>query len=224
MRAGILVFALVLAAAIGLQVVGGLNRRPEPRPPALSTALPTAVGNWAVADQPIAETAEMRKAVGELLNFDDAVFRTYRNGARQFDVYVACWEPGKMSERLVAGHSPDVCWVAAGWTPVARGEAAGGDPTTTWASAGGQYRVFNDPHGAPRWVVFWHTSGGQLVDYGAGNGVPPWWTIFSDLAHGGLNQRKSQYFVRVSANVPWRELANDAGFRAVMAGVNKLLD
>jgi hypothetical protein len=177
---------------------------------------------WTVIDQPIADTAEMQKAVGELLNYDDAILRSYRRGGQQFDVYAAYWRPGKMSERLVAGHSPDVCWVAAGWSMIAKESPATPLALGTWAPSAGQYRVFRDARGAMRWVVFWHVAGGRRVDYG--QGVPPWWTVFSDLAARGFNQRSSQYFVRVSANVPWEELNGDEGFRRVLGDIKTLIE
>src|SRR5690606_27133761 len=40
----------------------------------------------------------------------------YISGPLRLSVYVAYWEPAKMSSRLVAGQTPDVCWVGAGWT------------------------------------------------------------------------------------------------------------
>lgn len=58
----------------------------------------------------------MRKAVGELLNYSQGLHWDYLgpNGQR-LSVYLAYWSADKMSSRLVAGHTPDVCWVAGGW-------------------------------------------------------------------------------------------------------------
>ncbi len=208
---------IVLIAGITLQF-RSCAHEPGTTPPPIAETIVSQAGHWIAEDLPIAETEEMKRAVGELLNFDDAVFRSYRKGGWQFDVYAAYWRPGKMSERLVAGHSPDVCWVAAGWKPLPREAPA----DQNWAASGAQYRIFGDNAGRPRHVVFWHVSGGESVDYGGG--VPPWWTIFSDLKKHGFNQRRSQYFVRVSSNVAWDELATDAGFLDVMSSVRGLLE
>jgi hypothetical protein len=225
MKKALLVFCgVVLLTAVGLQVVAALRVEPVVARPALKTLLPTAVAGWTIVDEPIAQTAEMQRAVGELLNFDDALLRSYQRGALRFEVYAAYWKPGKMSERLVAGHTPDVCWVAAGWTPVSRGTPATLDEASAdaWLPSGGQYRVFKDTRGAERRVVFWHVAGARRIDYG--QGVPPWWTVFSDLTQRGFGRRSSQYFIRVSANVPWEELSGDAAFREVMRGVKGLLE
>ncbi len=217
MKLASIIALIVLMAGIALQF-RGCAMEPDPVPPPLAETISASTAGWTAEDMAIAETEEMKRAVGELLNFDDAIFRSYRKGGWQFDVYAAYWRPGKMSERLVAGHSPDVCWVAAGWKPLSREAPA----ERNWAAEGAQYRVFGDNAGRPRNVVFWHVSGGRAVDYGGG--VPPWWTIFSDLKTHGLKQRRSQYFVRVSANVPWDELVADAGFFEVMRSVRSLLE
>lgn len=70
---------------------------------------------WKVDYLPIADTPEAKAKVDELLNYDDAVFAVYTRGTEQVAIYLAYWAPGKMSHRLVAGHTPDVCWVGAGW-------------------------------------------------------------------------------------------------------------
>jgi hypothetical protein len=223
MKKALFVFcAAVLLAAIGLQLVAAWRVEPERARTALGEAVPASLAGWAVTDLPIAETAEIQRAVGQLLNFDDALLRSYRRGGKQFDVYAAYWKPGKMSERLVAGHSPDVCWVAAGWTEESRGLP--GDFATaaarTWLPPGGQYRVFKDRRNVRRWVGFWHVAGDRVIDYG--QGVPPWWTVFSDFARRGFSQRSSQHFVRVSANVSWEELAGDESFQSVLRSVGAL--
>jgi hypothetical protein len=188
----------------------------------LREVVPAELPGWTVRDGRVAETEEMKRAVGELLNFDDVVLRTYRQGGREFEIYAAYWRPGKMAPRLVAGHTPDVCWVAAGWMVrerVSQGPRAGAPGLATPA----QFRVFAGQSGAVREVWFWHRSGDESVDYAAA-GAPPWWAIFSDLARHGLDQRRSQHFVRLSANVPFAELVEEPGFLAALAALRPIVD
>ncbi len=113
--------AALLLTAIGL--VGYTALRPLPPPTltqSLASLVPEKIPGWTVKDQPIAETEEMKKAVDEMLNYDDAVYRIYTQGKTTISVYVAYWKPGKMSPRLIAGHTPDVCWVNNGWKCTAR--------------------------------------------------------------------------------------------------------
>lgn len=93
---------------------------------------------WTVEYKPIADTPEMKKAVAELLNYDDAVYAVYSNGTRHLAVYIAYWTPGKMSHRLVAGHTPDVCWVNAGWKVL---EAESGVSLATSDEPGGRSKA-----------------------------------------------------------------------------------
>lgn len=174
---------------------------------ALADALPAVLGGGTARDEPIAESEEMRRAVDELLNFDDAVYRVYRLGDLEVAVYAAWWRPGKMSPRLVAGHTPDVCWPANGWE---RDRAAENQWDTTLravAAAGlldGECRVFRAEQRHVH-VVFWHRVGSELVSYGTGY-APPWWAPLAEMWRDGLNLRREQLFVRVSANAPLAEV------------------
>lgn len=107
----------VLLGAIGLVIYG--ETRPLERTfyGSVKDLLPKPedVPGWAVQYLPIADTPEMQAKVNELLNYDDAVYAVYTKGAERVSIYIAYWTPGKMSERLIAGHTPDVCWVGAGW-------------------------------------------------------------------------------------------------------------
>jgi len=111
---------LVLAAAVVLVVIGTLRSRERTFTGTLMELLPQArdVPGWAVTYRPVAETAELQKATAEMLNYDDAVYAIYTHGETRISVYAAYWLPGKMSSRLIAGHTPDVCWVGAGWVPL----------------------------------------------------------------------------------------------------------
>lgn len=119
--------SLILSVLAGLVLLTGLalvllgTRPPPPRTfqGSVKDLLPdpelVARAGWKVDFQPIADTPEMKAKVDELLNYDDAVFTVYTKGSERLSVYIAYWAPGKMSHRLVAGHTPDVCWVGAGW-------------------------------------------------------------------------------------------------------------
>lgn len=208
-----ILLGLVLMVAVVFQIIGekasgsAIVRRP------LREQIASNVPGWKVADHALADSEEMKKSVGELLNYDDAIFRRYSSGRSEFDVYVAYWRPGKMSQRLVAGHTPDVCWVAAGWTLQSY------DVRSLNSDTGGvlppaQYRVFESA-GGKRHVVFWHFSGQEVVSYEPGKS-PPWWTPLTDLLRQGFHQRREQFFIRISSEEPMENLLSNAGFREVL--------
>lgn len=200
---GTFVVGITLVAAVVFNV---WSPKPKPRKfvAKLEELLPAglAVEGWAVTRQPIAESEEMKRAVAELLNFDDAVFATYLQGEMRVSIYAAYWMPGKMSHRLIASHTPDVCWVGGGWNSRKKGTEnvavdRAGIPLVL------EYRVF-EQRGQTEDVIFLHFVGGKALSYQTGR-QPPWHAVFSDLLNKGLRQRDEQLFVRISGNRPLGE-------------------
>jgi len=205
--------ALLLAAAIALVIYG--NTRPQERTfhGKLIDVLPEAPPGWTRTLRPIADTPEMQKAVGEMLNFDDAVFVDYTRGTDRLSVYIAYWTPGRMSHRLVAGHTPDICWVGAGWTCTERGTwpsepSQQSDSPTVLAQRADRDRIAILPaesrtftaRGTTEYVWFWHIVGGRPISYGPQ--TPPWYASLADMIAKGFDQREEQFFIRLSAPRP----------------------
>lgn len=189
----------------------------------LAELLPKTVAGYAVNDEPIATTDEMKRAVGELLNFSDAVYRIYQAPGRRVSVYVAWWEAGKMSPRLVAAHTPDVCWPGVGWTraPEREKHLEGlGRELSLGGFAPAEMRVFVTRE-TPEYVVFWHRVGDRMLSYKTG-GAPPWWAWLDELWRDGLAGRKSQLFVRVSSDVPLESSWNDPALEPVRSALRDL--
>lgn len=103
-----------------------------------------------------------------------------------------------MSHRLVAGHTPDVCWVGNGWkieearSGVRLPDGRGGEVQP------GEERTMT--HGKQtEYVVFWHLLDRLAKSYGT-RGMPPWYAFFTDLFARQLNQQPEQFFIRASSN------------------------
>ena len=220
------VFALLIIIAIGMIVYG--QSRPLTRTvhSPLEDRIPAAPSGWTRTARAIADTPEMQEKVDELLNFDDGVFYDYISGPLRLSVYVAYWEPGKMSSRLVAGHTPDVCWVGAGWICTARRTIALSDvqPTDFNAKTAETAKDakpspppsdFHPPpsdippaeartfvaNGTTEYVWFWHLVDGEAQSYGTGQ-EPPWHAALFDLIRRGFDQRSEQLFIRLSSPQP----------------------
>lgn len=199
-----LLVGLLLLAAVGI-ILGGATLGSKGL---LSAKLVDLVGardeivGWSAMQQPIAETAEMKRAVGELLNYDDAIFVTYSSAGMRVSIYAAYWSPGKMSHRLIATHTPDVCWVGGGWQRLRQGieyldVLDGAKPLRL------EYRTYA-LRGQTEYVVFCHLVGGVPMTYEAG-AEPPWYAMFRDLLNMGLRQREEQLFLRISSDRPFEE-------------------
>jgi hypothetical protein len=167
-----LLFAVgLLLAPLGLQFAArrvDAEKVALPGGKALAGILPRTLAGFDAHDEPIAATDEMKRAVGELLNFSDAAYRIYQAPGRRMSVYVAWWEAGRMSPRLVAAHTPDVCWPVVGWTRSPERERnlyRLGVALAQEAFAPAEMRVFVTSE-KPEYVVFWHRVGSdpQLQD------------------------------------------------------------
>lgn len=170
--------------------------------------IPTAKGlpDWKVKDAPIADTPEMQRQVDELLNFDDAVFRIYEKGGLRVSVYLAYWRPGRMQAKDIGRHTPDVCWVAAGWEQTRKDTLSDLRLRNGARVSVAEHRAFF-ARGQTEHVLFWHVVGAATHSYKTG-GRPPWYWIVTDTLRWGLNQRPEQFFLRISSNRPVDEWMN----------------
>lgn len=211
-----LIFAVgLLVTAVGL-VLCGNSMIPEPSfHGELAKVLPPAPEGWTIVVKEIANTPEMKEAVGELLSYDDGVFVDYTNGTNRLSVYIAYWTPGKMSQRLVAGHTPDVCWVGNGWKKESSETVSGLTVNDGRLLPPAEGRLFTI-EGRPEYVWFWHVVGPDVKSYAAGF-TPPWYVSFIDLWEKGLLQRQEQFFIRLSSAVPLTDAGLSPALDAVLA-------
>jgi hypothetical protein len=220
----------VVVVLFGLNLY--INLKPAPKPlisQPLISLLPTAPPGWSAEDEAIADTPEMQEAVEDVLHFDDAAYRVYDNGNAQIAIYVAHWLPGKFSPAKVGSHSPDTCWVHHGWTMLERNQ------DVTRELAGGTLKPLEtgifEKDGEQIHVMFWHLVGGESVNYdltdwenGLAGRLQRLPAMLADFTRFGLDQRREQLVVRVSSNVPFKLLWEDAGFKQVMDDLSHSLN
>lgn len=86
-----------------------------------------------------------------------------------------------------------------------------------------QWRKFTAPNGGTQYVLFWQLVGDELYDFGSRlNRVPhplKWWR---DAAKQIFRDPPEQYFIRLSSDRPFEELAGDAGFQSVLETLGKI--
>lgn len=70
------------------------------------------IPGWTFVPEPISEGARETLATTNLFN---GIF-TNATGER-VTIFMGTWDAGNPSQMSVVAHTPDVCWVGAGWTP-----------------------------------------------------------------------------------------------------------
>jgi hypothetical protein len=205
--------ALLLAAAVGLQILPERQSVIIKREAPLAEYFPREMSGWHSDDRPPAESDAEIARVKRLLNYDETLLRFYRKGERQFSLYVSYWRPGKMPAREIAFHIPDVCWVFSGWKQHVADYHYRHEFEGRWL-APAQYREFDAPNERQH-VLYWHILSGQAVDFGS-DGAPSQQTTLEAVLHHGLNQKGEQYFIRIASRSTLDDLWNDEGFQEIM--------
>tara|TARA_B100000989_G_C19460832_1_gene436127 strand:- start:249 stop:962 length:714 start_codon:yes stop_codon:yes gene_type:complete len=211
---------ITLIALVCLQLFLQLEASNTPTKTALLNELiPANIPGWSSQDVPIAETEELRARVSSFLNFDDYLSRYYTQGENHIGVYIAYWSPGKVPPRLVGSHTPDTCWVQNGWTSTFRDyniqKSINDTPLKPF-----EYGSFEKDETSEN-VFFWHLVGDQAYTYDQEN-LHNLFAIFKDIKTFGLNQKKEQYFIRISSNLPLNTLWKDPGFQDLMKHIANL--
>ena len=220
MLAGLL--ALVLAAEVS-------PPRPRGFTGDLKQALPEVAG-WVRRDIPIAASSAAMASAQGILNYSQAKQILYTKGGTQILVYVAYWEPGKVSVVDAGSHNPDSCWVNNGCVRTERVYSVPGrvGERELLPYELGQYIV---PNGGKQNVAFWHLVNGEPNRYedqeaGWRNGLlgrlerlP---LVWKDIRTYGLNQKNEQMFIRISSGARIEDLFADPANGALFEALTRL--
>ena len=189
----------------------------------LMDTLPTAQAPWTQHDMAIANTELMKKSVGELLNYDKAIFREDRNGDKTLTLYAAYWRPHKFDPRLIAIHVPDVCWVGSGWqmsNPDYAYPVMLAGNKKAWPA---QYRFFTKEETGQH-VLYWHVVDGRLSGYAEGPGTLTSQSVFARFCQGIRGEGAGeQFFIRLSSPQPWSEWQDEPLFKQILETFSPVL-
>jgi len=211
---------LTLCGALSLRAYFAFTPPPEgSKERQLKAIVPASLPGWEVTTQKMGETPESSARVRDFLNFDDGLFRTFRRGSVIVGLYIAYWSPGKVSYRWAGAHTPETCWVQAGWEQTDRKHDVPihvGDVRLKSAEFG---TYVKDRQAMD--VYFWHLVGGEVYGYEQ-QGTHNIFGSLIDLKEFGLDQRREQYFVRLSTNRPLDELKEMRGFERIVASLEAI--
>lgn len=124
----------------------------------LAFALHDAIPGWSFRPEPVAESAQSILGTTNLVN---GLFAG--PDGETFMVFSARWQAASARSMSVVQHTPDVCWVGAGWVPVDVGQPR----QVQLALKGGEMpfecRAFRGPGQDHRELVVWCTLVGGRV-------------------------------------------------------------
>jgi hypothetical protein len=185
----------------------------------LNELVPESIPGWKSTEIPIAQTEELRERVATFLNFDDYLSRSYTKGQDHINIYIAYWSPEKTTPRLVGAHTPDTCWVQNGWTQEFRQHDVERqlNDISIKPLEYGTYKK----DGVSENVIFWHIVGGRIYAYDQSN-LHDIYAVFKDIKTFGLRQKREQFFIRISSNLPLELLWKEPGFEYLMKSVAEL--
>ena len=231
MRKALLIFGGVMLAGLLALVLAAEFSPPRPRgfTGDLNQALPEVPG-WTRREIPIATSSAAMASAQGILNFSQAKQILYTKGGTQVLVYVAYWEPGKVSVVDAGSHNPDSCWVNNGCVRTERVYSVPGrvGERELLPYELGQYIV---PNGGKQNVAFWHLVNGEPNRYedqeaGWRNGLigrlerlP---LVWKDIRTYGLNQKNEQMFIRISSGARIEDLFADPANGALFEALTRL--
>ena len=231
MRKALLIFGGVMLAGLLALVLAAEFSPPRPRgfTGELNQVLPEVAG-WVRRDIPIAASSAAMASAQGILNYSQAKQILYTKGGTQVLVYVAYWEPGKVSVVDAGSHNPDSCWVNNGCVRTERVYSVPGrvGERELLPYELGQYIV---PNGGKQNVAFWHLVNGEPNRYedqeaGWRNGLlgrlerlP---LVWKDIREYGINQKNEQMFVRISSGARIEDLFADPANGALFGALTRL--
>ncbi|NRA27652.1 MAG: exosortase-associated EpsI family protein [Opitutales bacterium] len=202
---------LGILSAISFAIFDAVRPQPEPSiTQPLDSLIPRDLPGWTVKDLPLAETEELRGRVEEMLDFDDYVSRIYTRGSTQLILYIAYWKPGSAPIKQAHEHTPDICWVLNGWEPKVREHGIDLDLVFATDAHPAEFRIF-EKNNTEQSVVFWHVVGNDIYtnERNDARAVTPSLNFLKTIQQFGLNQKREQFFVRVSSNRDVRIVLNE---------------
>ena len=196
----------------------------------LEDAVPRTVIGWQSKDLPLAESTAGLQNVRGVLNYDQVVQRIYAKEGVQIIVYVAYWEPGRISLVDAGSHNPDSCWVYAGCERLERHYAQEAKVNDR-ALLPYEHGLYRSPAGQEIHAIFWHLVNGEPNRYdeqeigwrnGLAGRLERATLVAKDFQERGLDQRREQMFVRISSNKSPKELLADPDARFLLGRLGKL--
>ncbi len=210
---------LTLALAVFFYLNSRVTAQSPTAAPQLASLLPAQAPGWQVTTP-----GDLYRFSG-ILQTTQLLQRSYvrpteTQGFVELTVYISYWAPGQTSVSRVASHTPDACWPGSGWTSqTAAGKRIQAATLAGLQLAPAEYRFFRNESGYTQHVWFWHIFDGRVIDYRDPYSLP---ALFRIALQYGFRRQGSQYFIRISSNRPWDELAGEPLLREILTNLDRI--
>ena len=173
------------------------------------------ISGWTVNEIPIGPTEFLEEVTKEILGFSYCKNFEYKNAAQCLEVFISFWDKGTVSEREVAGHVPEICYVRQGLALVDKRQ------------------ILNEKYNLPMWqlefshpsknlsVAYFHLSNDTVVNHDRA-GSPKFASYLKRLFAGELSFKNRQLLVRFSfpCSSPSPEsIAQDSNFESILNNI-----
>jgi hypothetical protein len=180
---------------------------------------PAAPKGWSITDLPLGSTELESGESAKTLNFSAHIYKAYRCGRIEIQLYIAYWQPGRLDPSLVEVHRPETCWPGSGAVQLERNanfvlRSPNGNQTVP-----GLEGLFEFPTATVD-VVYWHLYGSRVANF-ARHRTRFWSTHLWPMATSLLAalKPKGQLVYRLSTNGNLDELTRTSLWPGLMASL-----
>ncbi|HEY9154419.1 MAG TPA: exosortase/archaeosortase family protein, partial [Opitutaceae bacterium] len=200
---------IILLFAVTLWAVFAAKTRSSPSParaalaPDVASLIPAEAPGWTVSTRE--DLYQFSSELRTRFLAERSFTRTASGIEQQVTIYIAFWPAGQVPVSLVESHTPDACWPGGGWTEDTKRHRTLALKTETHALPPCEFRSFV-LQDYPQNVWYWHLFDGRVIEPTGANSPRQ---LLSLAWHYGFRKDGDQYFVRVSSNLPWEQIADE---------------
>jgi hypothetical protein len=196
-----------ILAALFLFAVGGAwawyNVNPRKFETAYTFSFRESPAGWTYQAFPVDPTAVEILSTTNLVN---GIFRPEGKRGPEFGVFMGTWDAAVSKQMGVVAHTPDICWVGAGFVPVSLGQPGSTELEFNGTRVPFELRAFKAPDGSFHELTLWCTLvSGQVYEESvrfepetprAGNGAKDALTLRDESSRVHLRSQ----FLRILGN------------------------
>lgn len=170
---------------------------------------------WEVEELPIGPNEFLEEITKEILGFSYCRNFRFQRRSECFDVFLSFWEKGSVSEREVAGHTPEICYTRQGLNLDRKSEISNG-------TFGIPMWLLEFSHGGEALsLVYFHLADDRVVKHGR-SGSPEFRVYLKRLLSGELDFKKRQLLVRLTfpcSSLPAESVGNHPELERLIADI-----